>query len=81
LRGELSRWRKNERARLAARLVEKPVQNRKKKCGRLAASGAGTCKDITAVQCRWDGVVLDWGRSCKSKFFDATQKVSIEMKN
>jgi hypothetical protein len=28
LRGELSRWRENERARLAAWSREKPVQNR-----------------------------------------------------
>ena len=80
LRGELTRRRENQSARLAARFAEKPVEDREQKCGRLATAGGSACEDVAPIECRRNGVTLDWGRSCKSELLDTTKKITIEMK-
>ena len=80
LRGELTRWREDERARFSARASEKLVENRKKKRGGLAASRHRAGENVAAFERRRNCVGLNWSGADEAEVLEPFEEIAVELK-
>ena len=78
LRRELARGREHQRARDAARLAERVLDDREEEGDGLAAAGCGACEDVPALEGRWNGVGLNGSRAREAQFLERLGERGIE---
>lgn len=71
LHSKLARRRQNECARFAARLSEKSIENREKKCRGLSTSCRSARKNVAAFECGGNCVGLDWSGPNETEILQA----------
>jgi hypothetical protein len=62
----------------AALLSDQPVQDRKQKCGRLAAAGHGAGEHVAPFHGGGDRIVLDRRRAREAHFLDTAQEIRMK---
>jgi len=79
LRGELSRRRYHQRARLSTRLADEVMQDWQHERGSLAASRHRAGENVTSFQCSGYCLGLNWSWSLKAQLLEALMEAGVKL--
>ena len=78
LRSQFAGWCQDQGSGCAARFVQQALQDRQHEGGGFAATRHGATEHIAALECRWDGLRLNWGRVLVAHFGNGAEEFRVE---